>query len=129
MFTKKILQKALTRTLAEDGTQGGKHVEAAPVQDSIITMLIHDIFGGEILKTHKRKGWHFYNRIDGERIDLTETVSDRSDFIRKFEDIPATAGETSSYFDKTDYLTFFMKFVRAFEEIVGLNKYGSGFTA
>ena len=40
----------------------------------------------------------------------------------KFEDIPSTTAETSGYFDRTDYSTFFMSFVKAFEETVGLGK-------
>jgi hypothetical protein len=91
-------------------------------QDSLISLLIHDIFGGEILKTHKRKNWHFYNRIEGERVDFTgsEVKFDR-DAI--FEDIPSTPDETYDYIDQTDYTTFFTKFVRTFEEKVGLDKY------
>lgn len=33
--------------------------------------LIHSLFGGEILKTRLPAGYHFYNRIDGQRIDFT----------------------------------------------------------
>jgi hypothetical protein len=40
-------------------------------QCNVTALLIHEIFGGEILKTPLPEGDHFYNRIDGERIDLT----------------------------------------------------------
>jgi hypothetical protein len=93
-------------------------------QDSIISLLIHDVFGGEILKTHKRKKWHFYNRIDGERVDFT--LKRKSAGIDIFEDIPSTPEET--YVDQVDYSTFLTRFVRAFEETVGLEKYRSGLT-
>ncbi len=98
-------------------------------QDSVISLLIHDIFGGEILKTHKKKGWHFYNRIDGERIDFTKKEMDKSPDEYNFEDIPSTPAETNVYFAKEDYFAFLMKFVIAFEESVGLNKFRSGLTA
>jgi hypothetical protein len=42
-------------------------------QCNVTTLLIHDLFGAEILKTPLPEGDHFYNRIDGERIDLTES--------------------------------------------------------
>jgi hypothetical protein len=35
-------------------------------------LLINEFFGGEILKTSLPDGDHFYNRIDGHRIDLTD---------------------------------------------------------
>ena len=98
-------------------------------QDSLISLLIHDIFGGEILKTHKKNGWHFYNRIDGLRIDFTRSEMGKSVKKRRFEDIPSTPDETYSYFEQAEYSTFLMRFVRAFEEAVGLEQYRTGLTA
>ncbi len=40
-------------------------------QCSVTVLVVQDIFGGEILKTETDAGMHFYNRIDGERCDLT----------------------------------------------------------
>jgi hypothetical protein len=105
MLNKSIISKALRRSMS-----------SLKGQDSLISLLIHDIFGGEILKTHSRKKWHYYNRIDGERVDFTGNGE-------SFEDIPATPDETYDYIDQADYSTFFMRFVRAFEETVGLDNY------
>ena len=116
MLNKNVIYEALTRSL-----------NSYPEQDSIISLLIHDVFGGEILKTHKSKNWHFYNRIDGERIDFT--LNKKSTGIKAFEDIPSTPDETYDYIDQVDYSTFFTRFIRAFEETVGLEKYRSGVTA
>jgi len=44
----------------------------------------------------------------------------------RFEDIPSTPNETFKYFEQEDYLTSFMRFIRAFEEIIGLEKYRPG---
>jgi hypothetical protein len=92
-------------------------------QDSLISLLIHDIFGGEILKTHKKNGWHFYNRIDGLRIDFTRSEIGRPCKENRFQDIPSTPDETYAYFEQVEYSTFLLRFVRAFEEAVGLEKY------
>lgn len=92
-------------------------------QDSLISQLIHDIFGGEILKTRWKRGWHFYNRVDGLRVDFTKSETSKSSKAKKFEDIPATPEETSACFENEQYSFFLMNFVRSFEEIVGLNKY------
>src|SRR5215813_1576779 len=40
-------------------------------QCNVTALLINELFGGEILKTPLPEGDHFYNRIDGARIDLT----------------------------------------------------------
>jgi len=40
-------------------------------QCNVTAVLVHDLFGGEILKTPLESGAHFYNRIDGERMDFT----------------------------------------------------------
>jgi hypothetical protein len=122
MFNKKVVYEALKGSLELESDQKLTPDNRPIGQDSLISLLIHDIFGGEILKTHKRKNWHFYNRIEGERVDFTgsEVKFDR-DAI--FEDIPSTPDETYDYIDQTDYTTFFTKFVRTFEEKVGLDKY------
>ncbi|WP_149539218.1 YunG family protein [Siccirubricoccus phaeus] len=40
-------------------------------QCSVTALLLQDRFGGEILQTPTRWGPHFYNRIEGARVDLT----------------------------------------------------------
>ena len=122
MFNKKVVYEALKGSLELESDRKLTPDNRPIGQDSLISLLIHDIFGGEILKTHKRKNWHFYNRIEGERVDFTgsEVKFDREAI---FEDIPSTPDETYDYIDQTDYTTFFTKFVRTFEEKVGLDKY------
>ena len=105
MFSKKVLKEVMKSTLALDTGKRRSHKKPAAYEDRVISMLIHDIFGGEILKTHLRNEWHFYNRINGERIDLSGEPKRKSDNDIKFEDIPATPDETFDYFDKNDYST------------------------
>ena len=105
------------------------HHKLVTGQDTLISLLIHDIFGGEILKTHTDKVWHFYNRINGERIDFTGSKTHKSVETKGFEDIPSTPDETYDYVDQADYSTFFMRFVRIFEETIGLEKYRTALIA
>lgn len=98
-------------------------------QDGLISLLIHDIFGGEILKTHKKRGWHFYNRINGERIDFTSSEFGKFSVDNRFEDLPSTPDETYNYFEQEDYASLFMRFIWAFEEAVGLEKSQPAYTA
>lgn len=41
-------------------------------QCGVTALVVHDVFGGEILKTPTPGGMHFYNRIAGCRCDFTE---------------------------------------------------------
>lgn len=129
MFDRMVVHEALKRSCEPDNTPGCTANNPADGHDSVISLLIHDIFGGEILKTHNKKGWHFYNRINGERIDFTGLAIDKSSEDNQFEDIPSSPDETHNYFEAEDYSTFFMKFVRTFEEAVGLENYRSVFAA
>ena len=45
-------------------------------QCNVTSLLIHDLFGGELLKTPLPAGDHFYNRIDGKRYDFTASQFD-----------------------------------------------------
>ena len=123
------MQEALKSTWVSTNNPGLTSDKPEESQDSVVSALIHDIFGGEILKTHMKKGWHFYNRIDGERIDFTRAVFSSSTEDNRFEDIPSTPDETHNYFAEEDYSTFFMRFVRVFEEAVGLEKHQHAFSA
>jgi hypothetical protein len=123
MLNKKIVHEALKRSLAADMDRISAKDKLIKGHDSIISLLIHDIFGGDILKTHCRKRWHFYNRIEGERVDFTGSEVEKSPEMENFEDIPATPDETYDYFDIVDYSTFFVRFIRSFEEVIGLERF------
>ena len=128
LLDKKVVQEALKKSL--DSIDNPKWIPKNPIDDqsSSASLLIHEVFGGEILKTHKKKGWHFYNRIAGERIDLVKTISDKVTDDLAFEDIPTSPEETYSYFVMDDYANFFIRFILAFEETVGLEKFRPSFT-
>jgi hypothetical protein len=125
MFNRMVVLEALKRTFELDNNQGRTPYNYSDNQSSVISQLIYDIFGGEILKTHKKKGWYFYNRINGERIDLTKSRKEKSSGVSQFEDIPSTPDETNNYIEQEEYSTFFIRFVSAFEETVGLKRYPS----
>jgi len=126
MFDRIVVYEALKNCLPHDRNTADN---PDPEQAGLISLLIHDIFGGEILKTHMNKGWHFYNRIEGNRIDFTTPDINKSSENIQFEDIPSSPGETHSYFEDDEYSTFLMRFIWAFEEAVGLENYSPRLTA
>ena len=122
MFNKKIVRKVLQQTWALDGNPGYDPNKLSDDQSSVVSQLIYDIFGGEILKTNKKKSWHFYNRINGERIDLALSETEKTYPYSHFQDLTSTPEEIHNYFAQEDYSTFYMKFISVFEEVIGLNK-------
>ncbi|MGL4488400.1 MAG: YunG family protein [Rhizobiaceae bacterium] len=59
-------------------------------QCSVTSLVFHDVFGGEILKTRTAGGTHFYNRIGSVNWDMTVSQFDRP---IPFEDLPASRDE------------------------------------
>jgi hypothetical protein len=126
MYNRMVVQEALKHTWAMENNPGWSPGKPANGQSSLISQLIYDIFGGEILKTHKKKGWHFYNRIEGVRIDFTRSEIGKSSEDNQYEDLPASQDETHNYFEQEDYLTFLMRFITSFEETLGMKKNQAG---
>ena len=77
MFDRFVVSEALKNCLAHDSNRNDT-CKTDLEQTSLISLLIHDIFGGEILKTHKNKGWHFYNRIEGNANRFYESDINKS---------------------------------------------------
>lgn len=128
MLNKRLVYEALKRSITFNPDKKMQSGDPSAGQDTLISLLMHDIFGAEILKTHTKKDWHFYNRIDGEVVDFTSTKANKPVDDQQFENIPSTPDETSDYVDQNDYSTFLMTFVRAFEETIGLDKYTPGYS-
>jgi hypothetical protein len=122
MFEKLFVQEALKRSWPLNSRLELTRENSPDDNDSETSLLIYDIFGGEILKTSKKSGWHFYNRIQGERVDFTRPAIVNASKDNHFEDLPVSPDETYKYFEEDDYSNFFIKFVSAYEEIIGLSK-------
>lgn len=129
MFDRMMVHEALNRTWALENCPGWSPDNPADDQSSVTSQLIYDIFGGQILKTHKKNGWHFYNRINGERIDFTKLEEGRYSKDFNYDDIPSTPDETNIYFAQEEYFTFLASFITAFEETVGLGNYQPDYAA
>jgi hypothetical protein len=126
---KLVMVEALKKSLNSVNNPGWVPEKHEDDQSGVTSLLIHDLFGGEILKTHIINGWHYYNMIDGERIDLATAVTGKEVEEGFFEDIPSNPDEPSGYLEKDDYVNFFNMFIRAFEETVGLIRYRRVLTA
>jgi|SRR5215831_18723930 len=59
-------------------------------QCNVTALLVHELFGGELLKTRLPEGDHFYNRIDGQRYDFTDSQFNHA---ISYSDLPTTRSE------------------------------------
>ena len=59
-------------------------------QCGVTALVVQDKFGGEILKTDVNGAWHFYNGIDGRRIDFTMSQFDSP---ISYDDVPSNRDE------------------------------------
>ncbi|WP_390551609.1 hypothetical protein [Qipengyuania sp. MTN3-11] len=59
-------------------------------QCSVTALLALEVVGGSLAKTRVEGAWHFYNVIEGERVDLTVGQFERP---ISYRDLPATVDE------------------------------------
>jgi hypothetical protein len=67
------LRKAWSRSTARQWTPENP----AAGQCNVTALLIHELYGGDLLKTPLPAGDHFYNRIGGHRYDFTASQFDQ----------------------------------------------------
>jgi len=69
-------------------------------QCGVTAVVIYELFGGEILKTRVDEQWHYYNRIEVERIDFT-----KKQFAREIDyaDIHSNRDEAFSDTNESQY--------------------------
>lgn len=76
-FQERKVRKALDKAWSAETAVQWSPANPANGQCNVTAAAIFDLFGGEVLRTRFPGVWHYYNRIDGQRMDLTD-----SQFIR-----------------------------------------------
>jgi hypothetical protein len=70
-FDSDEVQSALCKSWSLASASQWTPENPAAGQCNVTALLVHDLFGGELLKTPLPAGDHFYNRIGGRRYDFT----------------------------------------------------------
>ena len=96
LFDEKKVREALEKAWSSDTAVQWSKENPANGQCNVTASVIQDLFGGEILRTRYPTFWHYYNRIDGIRCDLTDS---------QFSRPGARFSAPESYDDKTSSLT------------------------
>lgn len=76
-FDEDRIRRALDKAWSLESAVQWSEQNPANGQCNVTAAVIFDLFGGDILRTRYPEFWHYYNRIDGRRVDLTD-----SQFIR-----------------------------------------------
>lgn len=73
VFSKKRVLEALEKSWSLETAKQWSQENPANGQCNVTAAVINELFGGEVLKTRLPGTWHYYNRIDGQRYDLTDS--------------------------------------------------------
>jgi hypothetical protein len=83
---------ALEASWSEESSSQWSRGNPACGQCNVTALVLHERYGGEILKTRvsEGEGWHFYNRIGGKIYDFTA-----SQFAApvRYDDVAASQGD------------------------------------
>ncbi|MDA9425058.1 MULTISPECIES: YunG family protein [Bradyrhizobium] len=84
------VQSALRRAWSLSTASQWTASNPAAGQCNVTSLLVHELFGGDLLKTPLPAGDHFYNRIGDRRYDFTASQFDRPIV---YVDLPASRAE------------------------------------
>src|SRR3977135_3974544 len=104
------LYRRLTKAWSSETGSKWRRDNPACGQCSVTGLVVQDLLGGELLKTRVAGAWHFYNRIDGRRWDLT--VSQFETPIG-YDDLPSSRQEALADTSKQQYVTLVERLARA----------------
>ena len=81
---------ALEASRSEESSSQWSRGNPACGQCNVTALVLHERYGGELLKTRVGEDWHFYNRIGGQIHDFT--ASQFAAPIR-YDDVAASQGD------------------------------------
>jgi hypothetical protein len=95
-FDRETVLQQLRRAWSSESSSLWTEDNPAKGHCGVTSLVIQDLFGGEIRKTPLDDGMHFYNYIDGQRYDLT---AEQFDALPTYLDLPSNRREA---FDDTN---------------------------
>ena len=72
-FNENLVRNALEQAWSRETAVQWSKENPANGQCNVTSVVIFDLFGGDILRTRYPEFWHYYNRVDGQRLDLTDS--------------------------------------------------------
>ncbi len=81
---------ALRRSWCVETGRHWRSDNPASGQYGVTALVVHDELGGTIVKTDVNGAWHFYNVVDGSRVDFTMSQFDTP---IAYDDVPSNREE------------------------------------
>ena len=100
MITKTKLYNIFKKCWSIESSTRWEETSPSKGQCSVTALVIHDCFGGTILKTRVDGAWHFYNKINDQILDLT---SDQFKSAIDYQDIESSVDEAFTDCSKEQY--------------------------
>jgi len=72
-YDESLIRNALPKAWSLETAAQWTQENPASGQCNVTTVVIHDLFGGDILRTQLPGVWHYYNRINGKRVDFSDS--------------------------------------------------------
>jgi len=76
-FNEKRIREALEDAWSLKTAKQWSPENPANGQCNVTAAVVHDLYGGEILRTRYPTVWHYYNQIDDKRFDFTDSQFSR----------------------------------------------------
>jgi hypothetical protein len=92
-FDPELVARTLRMSWSPETARQWTSENPAAGQCNVTALLVHELFGGELLKARLPEGDHFYNRIGGRRYDFTESQFDQP---IAYGDIPTTRADAET---------------------------------
>lgn len=73
LYTTDEIIDALFKAWSSQSSSKWSKENPANGQCGVTSLVVHDLLGGKINKTALPNGWHFYNVVNGKRIDFTSS--------------------------------------------------------
>ncbi|MGI9417457.1 MAG: YunG family protein [Geminicoccaceae bacterium] len=108
-FERSDVHAALERSWSKASARQWRRDNPALGQCNVTALLVHELYGGEILKTPLSAGDHFYNRIHGDRLDFTASQFDRP---IAYADLPSCRNEAFSDVAEAEYAALKLAFLK-----------------
>lgn len=118
-FEEAKLRTALKSAWSRDTAVQWTPENPANGQCNVTAAVVHALFGGDILRTWLSGVWHYYNRIDGKRYDLTEcqftAPGARFPAPQTYDDQAATMAQAMAGIPQREYDTLKNRLLEALE--------------
>lgn len=114
IFDEAEILRALRKSWSPKTARQWREDNPALGQCNVTALVVHDLFGGQILQTQAPGGAHFYNWRQGRRFDFT---SGQFDAPLRYADLDASTDDVRRGANDSEYETLKTSFLSHYDGI------------